>query len=80
MGGKEVIFTDISRDGALEGVNLTAVKDVMKKTKMKVYASGGVTTLDDVRALKEIGSPGCIVGKALYEGRIDLASAIRVAQ
>lgn len=77
LGGREVIFTDISRDGALEGPNLPAVKAVMDKTPLTVFASGGVTTLDDLKALKSIGSPGCIVGKALYEGHIDLAEAIR---
>jgi phosphoribosylformimino-5-aminoimidazole carboxamide ribotide isomerase len=77
LGGREVIFTDIGRDGTLSGPNLAGVKSVMDKTSLTVYASGGVTTLDDLKALKAIGSPGCIVGKALYEGHIDLAEAIR---
>jgi phosphoribosylformimino-5-aminoimidazole carboxamide ribotide isomerase len=79
LGGQDVIFTDIGRDGTLEGVNLNAVKDVMKKTKMNVYASGGVSSLEDITKLKSINSPGCIVGKAIYEGKVDLAEAIRIA-
>ncbi len=77
LGCREVIFTDIAKDGALEGPNVAAVKSVMDQTKMTVWASGGVTTVNDLKSLKAIGSPGCIVGKALYEGRIDLAEALK---
>lgn len=77
VGGKEVIFTDIGRDGTLEGVNLRAVTKVVSQNEIKIYASGGVTTIDDIRSLKSVGCWGCIVGKALYEGRIQLAEAIR---
>ena len=80
LGGKEVIYTDIGRDGALQGPNLPAVKSVMTKTKLTVFASGGVTTVDDLKALKGIGSPGCVVGKALYEGRIDLGEALKAVE
>ena len=79
-GGEEVIFTDIGRDGMLEGVNLKAVQEAMSKTRLKVYASGGVTTLSDIQRLDEIQSPGCIVGKALYEGKINLNLAFREVQ
>lgn len=79
LGGQEVIYTDISRDGTLEGVNLKSVSDVMNLTSMKVIASGGVSSLQDIQRLKTLGSPGCIVGKALYEGRLDLAQAIELA-
>jgi phosphoribosylformimino-5-aminoimidazole carboxamide ribotide isomerase len=78
LGGKEVIFTDIGRDGTLEGVNLRAVTKVVTQYEVvKIYASGGVTTIDDIKSLKSVGCHGCIVGKALYEGRIQLAEAIR---
>jgi phosphoribosylformimino-5-aminoimidazole carboxamide ribotide isomerase len=80
LGGTEIIFTDIDRDGTLGGANIKRVEQVMKDTSLKVYASGGVTTIEDIKKLKSIGSPGCIVGKALYEGKIDLKEALRVAQ
>jgi len=79
LGVKEIIFTDTSRDGALEGVNVAAVKRVMSKTKLTVWASGGVSTLQDIEKLKAIGCPGCIVGKSLYEGTVLLPQAIALA-
>lgn len=79
LGGNEIIFTDIGRDGTLEGVNDKAVQGVMAKTKMKVYASGGISSLEDISKLTAIQSPGCIVGKAIYEGKLDLSKAIQMA-
>lgn len=79
LGGQEVIYTDISRDGTLEGANTQSVQAVMGMTPMKIYASGGVTSLKDIETLKAMGSPGCIVGKAIYENRLDLAQAIKLA-
>lgn len=79
LGGKDIIFTDIGRDGTLTGVNLMAVQAMMAMTKLKVYASGGVTSLEDVKQLKSINSPGCIVGKAIYEGKLNLSEAIKIA-
>jgi phosphoribosylformimino-5-aminoimidazole carboxamide ribotide isomerase len=79
LGGKEIIFTDIGRDGTMSGVNLMAVQAMMAITSLKIYASGGVTSLDDVKQLKSINSPGCIIGKAIYEGKLDLAQAIKIA-
>ncbi|MCB4755608.1 MAG: 1-(5-phosphoribosyl)-5-[(5-phosphoribosylamino)methylideneamino]imidazole-4-carboxamide isomerase [Elusimicrobia bacterium] len=79
LGGLEIIFTDISRDGTLQGINVGTVEDVMSKTKMKVFYSGGVSSLDDIKKLKEIGSPGCIVGKAIYDKKLDLKVAIQLA-
>jgi phosphoribosylformimino-5-aminoimidazole carboxamide ribotide isomerase len=80
LGGKEIIFTDISRDGTLEGVNYLRMADVMSQTKLKVYASGGVSTIHDIEKLKSMNVPGCIVGKAIYEDKLDLANAIRIAE
>jgi len=77
LGGKEVIFTDIGRDGTLEGVNLRAVTKVVTQQPVKIYASGGVTTIADIQSLKSVGCWGCIVGKAIYEGRIQLTEAIK---
>jgi phosphoribosylformimino-5-aminoimidazole carboxamide ribotide isomerase len=74
-----LVYTDISRDGMLEGPNFDALAEMARTISLPVIASGGVTTLDDVRRLVAIGLPGCIIGRALYEGRIDLASAIEAA-
>ncbi len=79
LGGKEIIYTNIGRDGTMEGVDLQKVKLVMAQTNMKVIASGGVTTIEDIKKLKNINSPGCVVGKAIYEGKLDLQEALKVA-
>ncbi|OGR56002.1 MAG: 1-(5-phosphoribosyl)-5-[(5-phosphoribosylamino)methylideneamino]imidazole-4-carboxamide isomerase [Elusimicrobia bacterium RIFCSPLOWO2_02_FULL_39_32] len=73
MGFQETIFTDINKDGTLEGPNLEAIKKVVSKTRMNVYASGGVSCLKDVQALKQIpGLKGVVIGKALYTGNVVL--------
>jgi len=79
MGSEEIIFTDIGRDGTLEGVNLKAIINVMSRTKMKVYASGGVSSMRDIERLVGINSPGCIIGKAIYDNKIDLKEAFQLA-
>lgn len=79
LGAEDIIFTDIGRDGTLEGANVDAVKMVMVQTKLKVFASGGVSTLEDIKELKAIDVPGCIVGKSIYDGKMDLAEAIKLA-
>ena len=80
LGVKSVIVTDISKDGAMRGTNLEMYARIGRETSMKVTASGGVSTLEDVRALKQIGVWGAIIGKAYYTGAIDLAEAIIVAE
>jgi phosphoribosylformimino-5-aminoimidazole carboxamide ribotide isomerase len=75
-----LVYTDISRDGMLEGPNLEAVSELALQVPLPVIASGGVTTLDDVRRLARLSLAGCIVGRALYEGQLDLAAAIALAQ
>ncbi|MBI3469414.1 MAG: 1-(5-phosphoribosyl)-5-[(5-phosphoribosylamino)methylideneamino]imidazole-4-carboxamide isomerase [Planctomycetes bacterium] len=75
-----IIYTDISRDGMMGGVNLHAIRELTQAVATPVIASGGVTTLEDVRALAALGVAGCIVGRALYEGRISLPEAIRLAE
>lgn len=72
MGIRTIVYTDITRDGTLEGPNLAELKNMKEKTAMNVIASGGVSNAADVQALAEIGVYGVIVGKALYEGRITL--------
>ncbi|HYT89077.1 MAG TPA: 1-(5-phosphoribosyl)-5-[(5-phosphoribosylamino)methylideneamino]imidazole-4-carboxamide isomerase [Gemmataceae bacterium] len=73
-----IVYTDISRDGMLLGPNLDAMAEMVAAVRLPVIASGGVTTLDDIRRLAGVGLAGCIVGRALYEGRLDLAEAIAV--
>jgi len=82
-GIERVIFTDIWRDGTLKGPNLTAIKDMAQSTNLKIIASGGISTIDDIQALKEmepLGVEGVIVGKALYAGTVDLQEALAIAR
>jgi phosphoribosylformimino-5-aminoimidazole carboxamide ribotide isomerase len=77
-----LIFTDISRDGMLTGPNLPALQRVMAATELPVIASGGIATLDDIRALAGLKNRkllGAIVGKALYEGKLSLPEALKAA-
>lgn len=74
-----IVYTDIARDGMLKGVNVTAMAQMQRAVRIPVIASGGVTTLDDIRALREAGLAGCILGRALYERRIALPEALREA-
>lgn len=79
LGVELVIHTDIARDGMLSGVNLTALTEILTQTNLRVIASGGVRDLQDVHALRALQQPrldGVIIGRALYEGTIELASAI----
>ena len=76
MGVVTMIFTDIRRDGTLAGPNLDALREMTRRTGVGVIASGGVGTIDDVAAISETGAAGAIIGRALYDGRIDLAAAI----
>ncbi len=72
---RAVVYTDIARDGMLEGPNLTATEALARRLKSPVIASGGVATLDDLARLATLPVVGCIVGRALYEGRFDLKEA-----
>lgn len=77
-GSDTVIYTDISRDGALSGVNLNSTKELSDLTKMNVIASGGMATLDDVKKVKEAGIYGAILGRSIYTGNIDLKEALKL--
>ena len=79
IGVQTVICTDISRDGAMAGTNRALYRDLMESSKMRFIASGGVSSLEDVRALKELNLYGAIIGKAYYTGAIKLADAITEA-
>jgi len=72
FGVGRFIYTDISRDGMLEGPNFEGIRKFASAVEVPVIASGGVSSKEDVEKLKEIGVEGCIVGKALYEGKIKL--------
>ena len=76
LGG--IVYTDISRDGMLNGPNISALREAAETSPVPVIASGGVTALDDIRAIQEIGGniSGVIIGKALYEGTLDLKAAL----
>ncbi|MFZ5899701.1 MAG: 1-(5-phosphoribosyl)-5-[(5-phosphoribosylamino)methylideneamino]imidazole-4-carboxamide isomerase [Bacillota bacterium] len=83
LGVKRIVLTDIRRDGMLQGLNLASIEKVCKETALKVIASGGVASIDDIRALKALGLEGIegvIIGKALYAGTIKLKEALAVAK
>jgi phosphoribosylformimino-5-aminoimidazole carboxamide ribotide isomerase len=74
-----IVYTDIATDGMMAGPNVEAMARMQRSVDVPVVASGGVTTVDDVRRLAEAGMAGCIIGRALYEGTIDLKEALHVA-
>ena len=81
-GVEAVIYTDIGRDGMLQGVNVEATVRLAQALTIPVIASGGLTSLDDVKRLREVegeGIAGAVAGRAIYEGRLDFAAAQRVA-
>jgi phosphoribosylformimino-5-aminoimidazole carboxamide ribotide isomerase len=83
LGAHLVIYTDISRDGILTGPNVEATKQMLESTELSVIASGGVSSLDDVRHLSQLDNwrlDGVIIGKALYEGLIQLEEALPYAR
>ena len=80
LGVKTIICTDISRDGAMKGTNRELYKALSEKFSIDLIASGGVSSIDDIGALKEMGLHGAIIGKAYYTGAIDLKEALEVAR
>ena len=78
-GVRTIIFTDIATDGMLSGPSFVQLSDLQRAVNCDIVASGGVTTLDDVRRLRDMGLYGAIIGKAYYAGTIDLAEAIKEA-
>ncbi len=83
LGVKRVIFTDTRRDGTLRGPNLEATQELAECSGIKVIASGGVSNLEDLQALKNLkrfGVEGVIMGKALYSGAISLSDALKVME
>ena len=83
LGARLVIYTDIARDGVLEGPNVEATKQMLDSTNLSVIASGGVASISDVRRLSELDNwrlEGVIIGKALYEGRFRIEEALAYAR
>jgi len=79
-GVQHFIVTDIHKDGKLQGPNLRILEDAQFVLRTGVIASGGISSIEDVRAVAAIGVDGAIIGRALYEGRIDLSEAIAVGR
>ena len=80
IGVKTAIVTDISKDGAMKGTNLPLYERLSRLDGIDITASGGVSTLEDIRALRDMGLYGAILGKAMYNGAIDLKDALAVAR
>lgn len=80
LGVKTVICTDVSKDGAMKGANHALYKEIKAKFNLELIASGGVSSMEDIKALSEAGVDGAIIGKAYYIGALDLEEAIKVAR
>ena len=80
IGVRTIICTDISKDGAMQGTNRELYKELSEKFSIDIVASGGVSSLDDIKALREMNLYGAIVGKAYYIGAIDLKQAIALGR
>ena len=80
LGVKTIICTDISKDGAMQGTNLHLYRTLSRRYNVDITASGGVSSMDDVMALKEMDMYGAIIGKAYYTGAIDLREAVQAVK
>ncbi|MCL6614493.1 MAG: 1-(5-phosphoribosyl)-5-[(5-phosphoribosylamino)methylideneamino]imidazole-4-carboxamide isomerase [Firmicutes bacterium] len=80
MGVRELIYTDVARDGTLSGPNLEGLSLLVRESGMRVIASGGISSLADLEAVAGTGAAGAIVGKALYDGRLDLRAAVKLLE
>lgn len=78
MGIQTVIYTDIAKDGMMQGPNLEETKKLVEETNLQIVASGGVSSLEDLKALEKIGVHGAIIGKAIYTGAIQLEEAVKL--
>ena len=78
IGVKTIIYTDISKDGTLQGPDINGIREIISNTGINIIASGGVGTLQDLINLKELGSSGAIVGKALYTDSLTLEEALEI--
>lgn len=80
MGVSTLIYTDISRDGMMQGPNFAATQRLIDKTQMDIIGSGGVSSIDDLLKLQEIGCAGAILGRAMYEGAFTVPDALEAIQ
>jgi 1-(5-phosphoribosyl)-5-[(5-phosphoribosylamino)methylideneamino]imidazole-4-carboxamide isomerase len=80
MGVSTIIYTDISRDGMMQGPNFAATKLLIDKTQMDIIGSGGVSSISDLLKLQEIGCAGAILGRAMYEGAFTVPDALNAIQ
>ena len=80
LGVKTLICTDISRDGAMQGTNRNLYRTLSRRHNMNIIASGGVSSIEDIRALREMELYGAVIGKAYYTGAIKIAEALEVAK
>ena len=76
LGVTTIIYTDVSRDGMMQGPNVAATRKLIEQTGMDIIGSGGVSCLDDLRALRDAGCAGAILGRAMYEGAFTVEEAI----
>lgn len=76
LGFRWIVFTDIQQDGTLRGTNIPALREMVGAVSASVIAAGGITTVEDVRAARDAGAAGAIVGRALYTGDLDLKAAL----
>ena len=77
---RHFVYTDIRRDGTLSGPNLEGLTELVEEVDADVIASGGISSLEDIEAVANVGARGAIIGRALYDGRIDLAAAVALFQ
>ena len=80
MGVKTIICTDISKDGAMKGTNLSLYKELSEKFDVDIIASGGVSSIEDIKSLRKMNLYGAIIGKAYYTNAISIKEAVEVAK
>ena len=80
MGVSTIIYTDISKDGMMTGPDIENTEKIVKKTWTNLIASGGISSLEDVKRIRGTGASGCIIGKALYDGAFTLEEALKAAK
>ncbi len=79
-GAKTLIYTDIEHNGMLTGCNIDGIKEILGVIGISLIAAGGISTLEDIRRLKKLGLAGVIIGRAFYDGRLTLSSAMEAAR
>lgn len=80
MGVETIVYTDVCRDGMMQGPNFESTEQIVRKTWTNIIASGGISTLADIEGIKGTGACGCVIGKALYGGAFTLKEAMATAE